>query len=365
MKSENRIHHLDSLRGVAAVMVVLHHSLLCNNEIPYHDMFSQLFGKSSVLFFFLLSGYVLSRSLSKSKNLTSIEIIGYYLRRLFRIYPAVIISLLVAALAAKFYNEETLLKFRNEWVISSMDGALSVKSFKSYCAEILLFSNHLNNPLWTIRAELVASFLLPILLITLKYLPECEIFFVFIMGVLLWLGENQKLSFYWVGYQYIFTFYLGSMLASGSTLLSKITERETKVMLTLGLLMLLMAIRRNLDNVSGSLILAAIFAPLIPCNWPALYNLLSIRPLIFLGRISFSIYLLHFPILLTTYQLFQNSDSNKNIYLKPFIASIILFGVTMMVTIPLATLSEKLVEAPFNGYGHRLSLGLYRKKLEI
>ena len=77
MQQSNRIHSLDSLRGIAALIVLFHHCLLMTplfyaahyNE-PYDNGWVSLFtntilhtfwaGSEAVLLFFILSGFVLA-----------------------------------------------------------------------------------------------------------------------------------------------------------------------------------------------------------------------------------------------------------------------------------------------------------------
>ena len=60
-----RFEHLDSVRGIAALVVAFYHSLRPFAEIPRGDgIISVLNGHTAVLFFFILSGFVLSGSLN-------------------------------------------------------------------------------------------------------------------------------------------------------------------------------------------------------------------------------------------------------------------------------------------------------------
>jgi peptidoglycan/LPS O-acetylase OafA/YrhL len=60
-KNFPRFEHLDSVRGIAAMLVAFYHSLRPFSEIPRDTGFiAVLNGHTAVLFFFILSGFVLS-----------------------------------------------------------------------------------------------------------------------------------------------------------------------------------------------------------------------------------------------------------------------------------------------------------------
>jgi peptidoglycan/LPS O-acetylase OafA/YrhL len=73
---------LQSLRGGAATIVLIHHCLRSVYPTPTTEIVADraLDAQAAVVFFFVLSGYVLSASLSR-KALSVPEIVGFYIRR--------------------------------------------------------------------------------------------------------------------------------------------------------------------------------------------------------------------------------------------------------------------------------------------
>jgi peptidoglycan/LPS O-acetylase OafA/YrhL len=61
--SGDRLHHLDALRGIAALSVAVGHVL---GAFPNYESWTPMLGRPAVTLFFLLSGYVLGKSLSGS-----------------------------------------------------------------------------------------------------------------------------------------------------------------------------------------------------------------------------------------------------------------------------------------------------------
>src|ERR1700722_11705379 len=108
-----RLHYLDSIRGIAAFIVVISHCWQTNPEafrdahrgltsalhsVPglllyFLDKWTEA-GRSCVIMFFVLSGFVLAFSLLKKPA----GFAGYVVKRLFRIYPAFLLVIVASYL---------------------------------------------------------------------------------------------------------------------------------------------------------------------------------------------------------------------------------------------------------------------------
>ncbi len=94
-----QLHALTALRFLAAIAVVLHHVAYVAGNLPFIALFG-LFGWLGVSFFFLLSGFVIMWSYNPQ-----IPARTFILRRLTRIYPLHLLTLLVAlALCTWFHS---------------------------------------------------------------------------------------------------------------------------------------------------------------------------------------------------------------------------------------------------------------------
>jgi len=105
MKDENRINFLDSLRGVAIILVILFHAYArWPNLYPYGDTFSNFplfkFGWLGVELFFLISGFVILMTLEKCIGFND-----FILRRWFRLFPAMLACSLFIYTTAPFFFE--------------------------------------------------------------------------------------------------------------------------------------------------------------------------------------------------------------------------------------------------------------------
>src|SRR5258706_6395060 len=96
-QKKEHIRSLDGLRGIAVIMVLLSHS--SNNEIYFHKALAfNGIGKGGVYLFYVLSAYLLDKQISLAlinKKADSFFWRRYFLRRILRIYPLFILSLIV------------------------------------------------------------------------------------------------------------------------------------------------------------------------------------------------------------------------------------------------------------------------------
>lgn len=79
MRAEKRLSELDTLRGIAALLVCLLHFGFCN------------FGITGLDLFFMISGFVIFMSISNSKSLKS-----FWIARFIRLFPIYILSIFIA-----------------------------------------------------------------------------------------------------------------------------------------------------------------------------------------------------------------------------------------------------------------------------
>lgn len=110
----NRNYALDGVRGYAALVVVIYHSIMNfdfqplghifatpiqklsgTNDIVMKILYTIFNGKLAVSFFFILSGVVLFQSLNKnSQRGVFATIINFSIKRILRIYPALVCCIL-------------------------------------------------------------------------------------------------------------------------------------------------------------------------------------------------------------------------------------------------------------------------------
>ncbi len=350
-KSGGRIGHLDALRGIAALGVCFHHALYSFRGIPGNEFIYRMAGESAVVFFFLLSSFVLCRSIDRGGRSGVTGIPAYYVKRFFRIYPAVLVAVGLAALVALLYPEIPDLGDVTPWFHEQVAKARSVSGLSAYLMNALLLDRRLDPPLWTIIIELMGSFLLPWLLL----LPRRRPLPLLAVGALLvcFAFRLDGSTRYWIAP--LFGFYVGYLIHLVEPFFHVPASGKTKLLLLFGILLWLFSIRHQFNYITQSVILGGILMILIPCNWPSLLALLNSRPLHFLGMISFSFYLINLPLLLLSYAALGHLMPKVLMIQPTIIPALILFVVSIVVTIPIAELFRRFIELPFNRFGHFLA----------
>lgn len=153
---------LDSLRGLAAFTVVLYHYRLAFNlQEPWY--LSPLDGgRSAVLLFFVLSGFVLSLSFwTKGRN----ERYDRYLtRRCFRIYVPYVAAVALAVAGVSLFPHSRLPL--SEWFRNTWQTAVTPRLVGRHLA--MSGGDELNTAFWSLRYEVQMSILFPVLLVVLR-----------------------------------------------------------------------------------------------------------------------------------------------------------------------------------------------------
>jgi peptidoglycan/LPS O-acetylase OafA/YrhL len=97
-----RVGYVDGWRAISALMVVFSHYLAPHLHDPRASEVLGQFAMMGVLFFFVISGYVITRSLmGEARRTGTISLPAFYLRRACRILPPLCLYLLVVTLLGR------------------------------------------------------------------------------------------------------------------------------------------------------------------------------------------------------------------------------------------------------------------------
>ena len=136
------------LRFIAALFVVFSHYSPIRNSLINN-------GGEAVSFFFLLSGFILVIAYEKQINQNNLSIIGFYVKRLARIYPLYLLSL--------------FLTLSCHFLIHTNHTHLALKlPFEMFMVQSWLYPGSINYPAWSISCELFFYLLFPIYIFKLK-----------------------------------------------------------------------------------------------------------------------------------------------------------------------------------------------------
>lgn len=164
-----RIDALDGLRGLAALIVVLRHTMDAiaipddvQRVVLQSPLAVLLNSEGAVQLFFVLSGYVLAASLERGRR--AFEIARFYVRRVFRIHPPYVVALLVA--------------WGLSFVYAGSPGGDAVHGWQRRLTSVHISPSELLASLtfpgdallqlpvgWTLRIEAIYSILLPLLFV--------------------------------------------------------------------------------------------------------------------------------------------------------------------------------------------------------
>jgi peptidoglycan/LPS O-acetylase OafA/YrhL len=147
---------LDAARAVAAFYVVCHH---VSASVGFSSKGLGLifrFGQEAVLLFFLLSGFVIFAN----EQVRALSPRGYYLRRIRRVYPALLVAMLVSTLVA-FDNGDLQSRFSWRELFGTLIGLQDISALKPG----VIVDPYLNNdPLWSLSYELAFYAIFPLCL---------------------------------------------------------------------------------------------------------------------------------------------------------------------------------------------------------
>jgi peptidoglycan/LPS O-acetylase OafA/YrhL len=330
---------IDGLRALAVIPVVLYHI-----GVPGFAG-----GFAGVDVFFVISGYLICGMIDEDIRNESFSIGDFYKRRAIRILPALFAMFLVTSFLAYIYCLPVELK---DYAYSLASAAGSVSNVYFAATAGYFDAPAATKPLlhtWSLGVEEQFYLLTPLLmLLAYRVFPKRA---KALLAVIAALSFAAALA---VSYRNTtFVFYLAPFraweLALGALLSIKfipapVTEFQRNLCGITGLLLLLGVI--FLGSASAPLLLmtllASVSATLIIASsesGPSLAGkLLSPRPIVFVGLISYSLYLWHWPLMV-----FQRTDAAFFRYSSP---AAIRLALIVAVT-GIAWLSWKFIEIPF------------------
>lgn len=356
----------DGLRGLAATIVILRHTF---NAIPMPVPFRRsllesplalvLNAQGAVQIFFVLSGWVLAASLARRSE--SPPWLGFYVRRVFRIQLPYISAITLAWMASAFWRIEPGTPV-TPWLGMSSHAQVSPSQF----AEALLFPGTAHGLLpvgWTLRIELIYSFAMPLLVLAARYAH----------GLLLLLASVLVFATPFADLWYLIDFAIGVVLHQERAAIARALAAigRLRVLLVVAAFALLGAqVALATDDVVSGIIEAGDTREFIAMTALAAGILVAVagaghlpvlaRPVSrFLGRISYSTYLLHRTILVLVapwiLALVVTQTPTGYVKLISPSSAATLFVVVLALTILISMPHHRFVEEPSIVFGRRVA----------
>ncbi|MCW4459632.1 acyltransferase [Microbacterium sp. MPKO10] len=310
MPSVGRIRSLDGVRGIAAVVVMLYHVTLVARPhlsettwvwLTQSPLKLLTVGTESVLVFFVLSGLVVALPTLKS----TFSWAAYYPHRVLRLYAPVFVSLIIASALILLIPRDPATVPDGSWMRDAQATSVSVQSFFSE-ASLFRVTYDINNVLWSLRWEVVFSLLLPVFVFIAWMLRKQALWIGVACAALSVVGRVTEIN----ALIYLPVFMMGTLIAVRLDELVAWGQHRGRglwivVATTAAFLMGASWFARPVfeSGSIGNLILwglsgtGAGLVIVLAVAWPGFRSLLEIRPVQWLGKVSFSLYLVHAPLL--------------------------------------------------------------------
>lgn len=334
---------LDGLRGFAALNVAIFHTILSIDEslVPrivygkYSDLSDayswatkiilKIFsGETAVFVFFVISGAVLFQSLMASKTAPFIETVTRFtIRRIFRIYPALIVCLLFIA------------------VLAAVTG--KAVNLTDLATNAVLYAFPINSVTWTLNVEMVA-----VVFILLAFFGWRSAGVAGLLGaaIAIWLFfriPELPIAVLFKDFWGYFVFGMLIPTPAGNWVGSRLP-----IWSCLASLVVAIAFKGTIQTIAIALLVTSIYYG----RSGAIGEFLMLPISQFLGRISYSFYLYNYIALVYLGQILQNDTWFK---LRPIEAGLLASVFTVSLTVPAAYASMRWVELPAIRLGRLLT----------
>ncbi|MFN0200641.1 MAG: acyltransferase family protein [Bacteroidia bacterium] len=359
MQTSERIDYLDSVRGLAAFSVVIYHFI----GWKWADMlrtklaFFIFNGSDAVSLFFVLSGLVLSLKYFRKKEnpieITSTHYLQYVVNRILRLLPPFIVV---------FFANYLYIHGNTMGLVFFKD---IIRNEYFFWYELILMrgKNVTYTPGWTLGIEIALSFFVPIGVMLIR---QEKRLFAFVIGAFLLAGGG-----YYSGF--LFHFALGIWIAFHFDTIKNYPWKESKWYryryLIYFLVFALFSLRHVGKLIDFGKIMFAVWG-LLGLDWfhftalgaagiliacihsQRLQKILLWQPFLFLGQISYSVYLCHWLIVV---YVMEHWDKFLPYFPNERIAYYALLFSVVIATLLSATALYYVVEKPSIGWGKKIA----------
>jgi peptidoglycan/LPS O-acetylase OafA/YrhL len=290
---------IDGLRAIAVLSVVLYHFGIG----PFHG------GFIGVDIFFVISGFLITGIISKEIDAGDFTFLGFYERRARRIFPALFVMLLLVLAAGP-------------WLLLPSDlGNLGKSTVATllFCSNLLFWrqSGYFDttsqfSPLlhtWSLAVEEQFYIFFPVLLLLVFRFARKALTPILIVSALLsfllcvWQQPVRPGATFYLALFRAWEFLIGSLLAVGAV--PAVRNRAWREGLALAALMVLLVALLRIEaglefpgwQAALPVLATAVLLHVGACGGSLVHRALSFRPMVFIGLISYSLYLWHWPLL--------------------------------------------------------------------
>lgn len=287
---------IDGLRAIAVLLVVLFHAKL---PIPG--------GFVGVDVFFVISGFLITSILDKEIRESRFSYVSFYVRRIKRLIPALFFMLIIVAAYCSYYlMPEDLISFGKTSVLSM----LGVSNFYFYI-HTNYFESSSSEPLlhtWSLAVEEQYYIFWPLILMMIYKIKRTSIkaalfSALFVTSVLLswyYVHQDKNMAYMMLPFRF-FELMTGALVAINYRRTESILKYSNALSVS-GLILILASAFLLNENSSFPGVLAlpvSIGSAMLIASREGIVNkLLSLKPIVYIGRVSYSFYLWHWPVII-------------------------------------------------------------------
>lgn len=340
----NKLDYLEGIRGIAALIVVIWHYVLNfypplanTGEMSFKNFLNYTYyeqllmfaaetpfclffnGQASVRLFFVLSAFVLTYKFFKTKNYEYLS--AGAIKRYFRLLGPVVFSLFITLIFIKLSLVGNIFIATEFSIIDFFKESFFGVFYKSGSPQ--------NPPLWTMSYEFFGSML--VFAIAALFAKYQKRYIIYLLLVLLF-HKTHYLAF-------VFGMMLSDYFTSELYLKYKHKISSPK---TLAFLLIIALFMYSVSGVRQQIWGAAIFIFSI-LHSEYLQRLFSNSKFLFLGKISFSMYVMH-AVILSSFSYYLNKFLVLNLCINNFLSMLLTLIVSLFIIIPVAYLVEKYID---------------------
>ena len=325
---------IDGLRGISVILVVLFH---CN--IPYFGS-----GFYGVDIFFVISGYLITKIILKEINANDFSFSNFYERRLRRIIPALYAILLLLCIYSFTIQAPYFAKDLSQSIFFT---SIFFQNFLNIYEAAQYFSLDYDykslGHTWSLSIEEQFYLIFPFFLLILfkknlsKYFFTITIFLIFIFLIAyFYLSLNIPNINFYLTFTRFWEILFGVLICSFNKKNKINSTNISDIGLFLMFSILIMEQIIGHEDIFRVFLVLSIYLIIKYKNEKTIsYKILTNKLLVFIGLISYSLYLWHVPI----FSIFRSHfDYNLDYYEKFFL---------ILLTLIISILSYKFIEKPF------------------
>lgn len=320
---------VDGLRALAIILVVLYHAT--PSLVP--------FGFIGVDVFFVISGFLIASIITKEMDLGRFSFIGFYERRIARLFPALqSVFAIVIVLSIIILNKNEIENILLHTIFSTLfsENILLIRQV-GYFDQLAETKPLLH--LWSLAVEEQFYLVWPLVLLLVSLLsPKRRSFAIVTLGIasfvlaIYYARNNPQIGFY-MPLTRVFEFAVGTVCALNPRY--RMGSLAALISITVGTVVSARVTPQTPWPGWHTLAICLLAASLIIQKNHHVLRILRSRPLVFVGLISYPLYLLHWPLLSFLYIAFDGNPTLTARLITVFVAIALSTAVYLFIEKPI------------------------------